>query len=92
MSIANQYNTRSKNFITHIPATEESSHILQNLRVAFAKKGIAIKWYKNKTTYSIYFRRQSQPKVRRVNINLDTPAFDYVESQFTPEQVERTVA
>ena len=92
MSITNRYNTRSKNFITHIPATEESSHILHNLRVAFAKKGIAIKWYRNKDTYSIYFRQQAERKVKKASISLDTPAFDYVESQFTPEQIERAFA
>lgn len=89
---------RSNNFITTISNSPESVLILQELRFAFKKRGVAIKWYKNKDSYSVYFRctsvRKAQVIVRPDNVisipvvDLNKPLFDMIEANLTPEQVE----
>jgi hypothetical protein len=86
---------RSKNYIDHICEAPDALEHLNALRKAFASCGRSIKWYKTSTGYSIYFRGKYTRKVKNATLLveevtspvLSMPAFDYVESTFTPEQV-----
>ncbi len=88
----------SKNFICKLPDGPGVLEALTALRVVFNKRNEPIKWYRTKSGYTVYFRgnyirKPKQVVVRPENlievpvVDLNTPAFDYIESTFTPEQV-----